>query len=82
MTDTHKSAVPELAQDVLQDSAMDQALEWLITLECASDEQKAAFENWLNADPAHALCLDAVAMGEITGGCARRPRGEHAKDTQ
>ena len=29
MTDTHKSAVPELAQDVLQDSAMDQALEWL-----------------------------------------------------
>ena len=54
MTDTHKSAVPELAHDVLQDSAMDQALDWLITLECASDEQRADFKTWLNADPAHA----------------------------
>ncbi|MES2870698.1 MAG: FecR domain-containing protein [Pseudomonadota bacterium] len=33
---------------------MDQALDWLITLECASDEQKHAFDAWLNADPAHA----------------------------
>ena len=33
---------------------MDQALDWLITLECASDEQKRAFDAWLNADPAHA----------------------------
>lgn len=49
MTDNQKSA-----QDVLQDSAMDQALDWLITLECPSDEQKIAFEAWLNADPAHA----------------------------
>ena len=49
MTDTHKSA-----QDVLQDSAMDQALDWLITLECANDAQKSAFNDWLNADPAHA----------------------------
>ena len=49
MTDNQKSA-----QDVLQDSAMDQALDWLICLECASDEQKIAFEAWLNADPAHA----------------------------
>ncbi len=49
MTDT-----PPSAQDVLQDSAMDQALDWLITLECASDEQKHAFDAWLNADPAHA----------------------------
>ena len=67
MTDTHKSAVPELAHDVLQDSAMDQALDWLITLECASDEQKAAFENWLDADPAHALAFakaNAIWNGE------------------
>lgn len=49
MTDTHKSA-----QEVLQDSAMDQALDWLITLECANDAQKSAFNDWLNADPAHA----------------------------
>ena len=62
MPDTHNSA-----QDVLQDSAMDQALEWLITLECASDEQKAAFENWLNADPAHAQAFakaNAIWNGE------------------
>ena len=52
MTDTHKSA-----QDVLQDSAMDQALDWLITLECANAEQKCAFNDWLNADPAHALAF-------------------------
>ena len=49
MTDTHKSA-----QEVLQDSAMDQALDWLITLESANDAQKSAFNDWLNADPAHA----------------------------
>jgi len=49
VTDPHHSA-----QDVLQDSAMNQALGWLITLECASDDQKAAFDDWLNADPAHA----------------------------
>lgn len=54
MTDTHKSAAPDPAHEVLQDSAMDQALDWLITLECASDEQKIVFEQWLNADPAHA----------------------------
>jgi len=54
VTDTHKSAAPDPAHEVLQDSAMDQALDWLITLECASDEQKIVFEQWLNADPAHA----------------------------
>ena len=60
MTDTHKSA-----QDVLQDSAMDQALDWLITLECANAEQKCAFNDWLNADPAHALAF-AKANGIST----------------
>ncbi|WP_019411386.1 FecR family protein [Pseudomonas psychrophila] len=54
MTDTHKSAAPEPAHKVLPDSIMDQALDWLITLECASDEQRADFKTWLNADPAHA----------------------------
>ena len=54
MTDTHTSAAPEPAHKVLPDSIMDQALDWLITLECASDEQRADFNTWLNADPAHA----------------------------
>lgn len=62
MTNTHTSA-----QDVLQDSAMDQALDWLITLECANEEQQRAFNAWLNADPAHALAFakaNAVWNGE------------------
>ncbi|MDO7928811.1 FecR domain-containing protein [Pseudomonas sp. KFB-139] len=43
-----------LAQDVLSDSAMDQALTWLIELEGADPQQQAHFEAWLQADPAHA----------------------------
>jgi len=35
------------------DSAMDQALNWLIELEGADAEQRARFEAWLAADPAH-----------------------------
>ena len=54
MKDTQPPAVPKVAQDVLQDSAMDQALDWLIVLECADDGEKAAFQAWLKADPAHA----------------------------
>ena len=54
MKDTPPPAVPELAQDALQESAMDQALDWLITLECADASEKAAFQAWLKADPAHA----------------------------
>ncbi len=36
------------------DSAMDQALDWLIRLECASAEERLAFEQWLAATPANA----------------------------
>ncbi|MCU1729982.1 FecR domain-containing protein [Pseudomonas sp. 7P_10.2_Bac1] len=54
MTDTHQSAAPDPTHEVLKNSAMDQALDWLITLECASEEQKNDFNLWLNADPAHA----------------------------
>jgi transmembrane sensor len=32
---------------------MDQALDWLIRLECASTEQQLQFNDWLNQDPAH-----------------------------
>lgn len=46
MTDSHS---PGPAHD----SAMDQALIWLIELEGADAEQRARFEAWLAADPAH-----------------------------
>lgn len=46
MTDSHS---PGPAHD----SAMDQALNWLIELEGADAEQRARFEAWLAADPAH-----------------------------
>ena len=54
MKDTQPPAAPKVAHDVLQDSAMNQALDWLIVLECADDGEKAAFQAWLKADPAHA----------------------------
>ncbi|UVL25366.1 FecR family protein [Pseudomonas donghuensis] len=36
------------------DQAMDQALDWLIRLQCASEQDTQAFEAWLEADPANA----------------------------
>jgi len=33
--------------------AMDEALAWLIELDCASDERYSEFQAWLAADPAH-----------------------------
>ena len=47
-----------LAQDVLSDSAMDQALTWLIELEGADPRQQERFEAWLLADPAHARAFE------------------------
>jgi len=35
------------------DSALDQALNWLIALETADAQQRARFQDWLAADPAH-----------------------------
>lgn len=46
MTDSHS---PGPAND----SAMDQALNWLIELESADAQQRARFQDWLAADPAH-----------------------------
>ena len=43
----------ELADEVLQDPAMDQALDWLIALQCPQAGQQAEFEAWLARDPAH-----------------------------
>ncbi|MET3050850.1 FecR domain-containing protein [Pseudomonas alkylphenolica] len=50
------------------DSAMDQALDWLIRLQCASVEDTHAFEAWLEADPANAQAYveaEALWQGDI-----------------
>lgn len=54
MTDPNKLPPHALAHEVLQDTAMDQALDWLIALQCAQPGQQAEFEAWLTSDPAHA----------------------------
>lgn len=62
MTDSapHRPSPPDPAAC---DSAMDQALDWLIRLQCASAEDTRAFEAWLEADPAHAQAyVDAEAL--------------------
>ena len=53
MTDPNKQHPHELAHEVLQDVAMDQALDWLIALQCPLPGQQAEFEAWLASDPAH-----------------------------
>jgi transmembrane sensor len=54
VTDPTKLRPNALAHEVLQDTAMDQALDWLIALQCAQPGQQAAFQAWLAEDPAHA----------------------------
>ena len=53
MTDPNKLRPHALAHEVLQDAAMDQALDWLIALQCPQPGQQAAFDAWLAQDPAH-----------------------------
>ncbi|WP_460134308.1 FecR family protein [Pseudomonas sp. S1_E04] len=57
----------ELAHEVLQDPAMDQALDWLIALQCPQPGQQAEFEAWLAAAPAHA---QAFVKAQATWGGA------------
>ena len=52
MTDPNKLRPHELAHEVLQDTAMDQALDWLIALQCPAPGQQAEFEAWLAAGQA------------------------------
>lgn len=54
MTDPNKLHPHELAHEVLQHAAMDQALDWLIALQCPQPGQQAEFQAWLEADPSHA----------------------------
>ncbi|MGY2290302.1 FecR family protein [Pseudomonas sp. SDO528_S397] len=67
MTDPNNLRPHELAHGVLQDVAMDQALDWLIALQCPQPGQRAEFEAWLAADPAH---LDAFTKAQTAWGGA------------
>ncbi|MFC6297613.1 DUF4880 domain-containing protein [Pseudomonas sp. CCM 7893] len=67
MTDPNKLQPHELAHEVLQDTAMDQALDWLIALQCPQPGQQAEFEAWLASDPAH---LEAFAKAQAAWGGA------------
>lgn len=67
MTDPKHLPPHELAQKVLQDTAMDQALDWLIALQCPEPGQHAEFEHWLAAAPEHA---QAFSRAQAAWGCA------------
>ena len=67
MTDPKKLRPYELAHEVLQDTAMDQALDWLIALQCPQPGQQAEFEAWLASDPAH---VHAFAKAQAAWGGA------------
>lgn len=54
MTDPNNLHPHELAHEVLQHAAMDQALDWLIVLQCPQPGQQAEFQAWLAAGPSHA----------------------------
>lgn len=66
-----------------RDQAMDEALDWLIRLQCPSDDDSRAFEAWLEADPANAQAyVDAEALWN--GNVLRQAAGElreHRKPT-
>ncbi|SNT32015.1 FecR family protein [Pseudomonas japonica] len=58
-----------------RDQAMDQALDWLIRLQCPSDADTRAFEAWLEADPVNAQAyVDAEALWN--GNLMRQAAGE------
>jgi len=67
VTDPNKLRPHELAHEVLQDTAMDQALDWLIALQCPQAGQQAEFEAWLARDPAH---VNAFAKAQAAWGGA------------
>lgn len=58
MTDPNNPRPEALAHEVLQDPAMDQALDWMIALQCPQPGQQAEFQAWLARDPAHAHAFD------------------------
>ncbi|HEY0289960.1 MAG TPA: FecR/PupR family sigma factor regulator [Pseudomonas sp.] len=58
MSKNGKQAPYALAQQVLNDPAMDQALTWLIELETATAQQQQAFLAWLEQNPANLAAFD------------------------
>ena len=73
MTDTPHSDPPASARDSASSSAMDQALDWLIVLECPSAEQSRDFQAWLGADPRNAEAFakaQAIWDGPQVAQCA------------
>ncbi|PWB30810.1 glycerol-3-phosphate ABC transporter substrate-binding protein [Pseudomonas sp. SDI] len=77
MTDSapHRPAPPDSAA---RDSAMDQALDWLIRLQCATPEDTRAFEAWLEANPANAQAyVEAEALWH--GDTVRQAAGQIAQ---
>ncbi|PTT25845.1 FecR domain-containing protein [Pseudomonas sp. HMWF021] len=82
MTDTHRSPSPATAQDAA--SAMDQALDWLIVLGSADDEQTRQFHAWLAADPLNAEAFakaQAIWDGPQVVQCAQSLAAKPAKVT-
>ncbi len=82
MTDTHRSPSPDTAQDAA--SAMDQALDWLIVLDSADDEQTRQFHAWLAADPLNAEAFakaQAIWDGPQVVQCAQSLAAKPAKVT-
>lgn len=81
--DLHRART--IAEDVLSDSVMDQALNWLIELDGCDEHQHARFQGWLAADPAHREAFTkaqaiwnsqpvALAAAELTAGTPSRWR--------
>ena len=82
MTDTHRPPSPDTAQDAAR--AMDQALDWLIALGSADEEQTRQFHAWLAADPLNAEAFakaQAVWDGPQVAQCAQSLAAKPAKVT-
>ncbi|CAI8896621.1 FecR family protein [Pseudomonas sp. IT-P260] len=82
MTDTHRPPSPDTAQDAAR--AMDQALDWLIVLGSADEEQTRQFHAWLAADPLNAEAFakaQAVWDGPQVAQCAQSLAAKPAKVT-
>ncbi|MHA3736659.1 FecR family protein [Pseudomonas sp. Eth.TT006] len=82
MTQTHRPPSPDSAQDAAR--AMDQALDWLIVLGSADDEQTRQFHAWLAADPLNAEAFakaQAIWDGPQVAECAQSLAAQPAKVT-
>ncbi|MGG2023779.1 FecR domain-containing protein [Pseudomonas sp. S8] len=82
MTDTHRPPSPDTAQDAAR--AMDQALDWLIVLGSADEEQTRQFHAWLAADPLNAAAFaraQAIWDGPQVVQCAQSLAAKPAKVT-